>query len=141
MVGGIDLHRGSNLGAIADADLDDIQDDAVEVEEHTVAETNVITIVTKERWPDHDIRANMSQTLGQQRMPLGNRQRQRAVVARHPGFIRGLIGRQLRIAGAIKFARKHLLLFGFAQPTTPSFGNASGAAASRSRARALSSSI
>ena len=141
MVGGIDLRRGSNLGAIADADLDDIQDDAVEVEEHTVAETDVITIVTKERRPDHDISANMSQTLGQQRMPLGNWQRQRAVVAYHPDFIRGLIGRQRRIAGPIKFARKHFLLFGFAQPTTPSFGNASGAAASAARARALSSSI
>src|SRR5262245_39843731 len=66
---------------------------------------------------------------------------QRRVVARQPGLVGGGIRLQFVIAGAIQFARQHFLLFGFAQPITPSFGNAPGAAASRARARALSSSI
>src|SRR5450631_1705963 len=74
-------------------------------------------------------------------MALSNGQRQRRIIAHEPGFIRSLIGRYFGIAGAIHFAGEHLLLFGFGQPTTPSFGNAPGAAASAARARVLSSSI
>src|SRR3984957_10735518 len=37
MVGGVDLYRGSDLGALADRDLNDIQDYAIEVQEHAVA--------------------------------------------------------------------------------------------------------
>src|SRR5918996_3957341 len=74
-------------------------------------------------------------------MPLGYGRSQRRIVAREPGLVGGGIRLQFRIAGAIEFAGQHLLFFGLAQPITPSLGNALGAAASRARARALSSSI
>jgi hypothetical protein len=134
MVGGIDLHRRPNLGAIADRHFDDIEDHAIEVQEDPVAETDVVAIVAKERRADHGARADMTETLGQQRVALRYRQGQRRVVAHEPDFVRSLIGRYFGIAGTIRFARKHLLLFGLTQSTTPSFGNAPGAAANAARA-------
>src|SRR6266478_1375835 len=141
MVGGVDLRRRSDLRSIADGHFDDIKDDAIEIQENFIAETDVIAKVAEERRADHGARADMTETLGQQRVALRHGQRQRRVVAHQPGFVRSLIGGYFGIAGTIKFAREHLLLFGFGQPMTPSFGNALGTAASAARARALSSSI
>ena len=62
MVGGVDLHRRSDLGAVADADFDDVEDDAVEIQEHAVAETDVVAKVAKERRPDHGAGADMGET-------------------------------------------------------------------------------
>src|SRR5229473_5416262 len=141
MVGGVDLRRRSDLRSIADGHFDDIQDDAIEVQENFIAETDVIAKVAEERWANHGARADMTETLGQQRVTLRNGQRQRRVVAHQPGFVGSLIGGYFGIAGTIKFAREHLLLFGSGQPITPSFGNAPGAAANAARALALSLSI
>src|SRR5450631_1076761 len=141
MVGGVDLRRGSDLGAVADCHLDNIEDDAIEIQENLIAEPDIIAEVAEERRADHRARADMTETFGQQRVALGNRQRQRRVVAHQPGFVRRLIGRYFGIAGTIEFARKHLLLFGSGQPIAPSCGNAPGAAANAARALALSSSI
>jgi len=60
MIGGVDLRCGSDLGAVADADFDDIQDDAVEVQENPVAETDIIAEVAEERRADHGARADMT---------------------------------------------------------------------------------
>ena len=48
MVGGVDLDRRSDLGAVADHELDYVEDDAVEMEEHLVAEVDVVAIVAKD---------------------------------------------------------------------------------------------
>ena len=74
MVGGVDLHRGPDLGAVADPDFDDVEDDAVEIHEHAVAETDVVAEVAKERRPDHGIRADMAEALAKQRVPFRHRQ-------------------------------------------------------------------
>jgi hypothetical protein len=58
------------LGAIADRHFDDIEDHAIEVQEDPVAETDVVAIVAKERRADHGARADMTETLGQQRVAL-----------------------------------------------------------------------
>src|SRR6185369_7247235 len=42
VVGRVDLHGGPDLGAVADDDLDDVENDAIEVEEDAVAEADVI---------------------------------------------------------------------------------------------------
>ncbi len=102
---------------------------------------DVVAKVAKERRADHGARADITETLGQQRVTLRHWQRQRRVVAHQPGFVRGLIGGYFGIAGPVKFAREHLLLFGSGQLIAPSFGNALGAAANAARALALSSSI
>jgi hypothetical protein len=141
MVGGINLHRGSDLGAVADRNIDDIQDDAVEIEEHLVAEADIVAVVAKERRTDNNALADIAEMLRQQGMTLGNRRGQRRIVAHEPGRVRDRIRLQFRIARTIQFAGQHLLLFGLAQPITPSFGNAPGAAASAARALALSSFI
>lgn len=140
MIGGVDLHGRPDLGAGADADFDDVQDDAVEVHEDAVAETDVGAEVTKERRADDGIRADMGESLAQQRMPLRYGLCQRRVVAHQPCLGHRLVGRDF-VVGTIQFPGQHFLLFGLAQPTTPSLGNASGAAASAARAMALSSSI
>lgn len=64
MVGGIDLHRGSDLGAVADRYLDNVEDHAIEVQEHAIAETDIITKVAKEWRPDHGAGADISETFG-----------------------------------------------------------------------------
>src|SRR5713226_10020012 len=92
MVGGVDLRRGSDLGAIADRDLDHIEDDAIEIQEHPVAEADVVAVVAKERRADHGSSADMTETFGQQRVTLGNGQRQRRVVAHEPRLGRSLVG-------------------------------------------------
>src|SRR5437763_10520169 len=69
MVGGIDLHRGSDLGALADADFDNVQDDAVEVQEDAVADTDVVAEIAKERRADHGIGAYKTEAFAEQRMP------------------------------------------------------------------------
>ena len=63
MVGGIDLHRRPDLGAVADADFDHVEDDAVEVQEDAVAETDVVAEVAVERRTDHGARADMAEAL------------------------------------------------------------------------------
>src|SRR5216683_425329 len=141
MVGGVDLRGGSDLRSIADGHFDDIEDDAIEVQENLVTETDIVAEVAEKRWPDHGAGADMTETFGQQRVALGYRKRQRCVVAHQPGFARSLIGCYFGVAGTIKFAREHLLLLGSGHSIAPSFGNASGAAANAARARALSSSI
>ncbi len=55
MVGGVDLRRGPDLGAVADRDFDDVEDDAVEIEEDAVAETDVVAIVAVEGRTDHGV--------------------------------------------------------------------------------------
>src|SRR5712691_2422772 len=130
MVGGVDLCRGSDLCSIADGHFDDIEDDAIEVQENLITETDIIAEVAEKRWSDHGARADMTETFGQQRVALGHRKRQRRVVAHQPGFVRSLIGGYFGVAGTIKFAREHLLFLGFFQPMAPSFGKGSGALAS-----------
>src|SRR4029079_908206 len=44
MIGGVDLHRRPALGAVADRDFDDVENDAVEVEKHALSEPDVVTV-------------------------------------------------------------------------------------------------
>ena len=97
MIGGVDLRRGSDLGAVADRDFDDVEDHAIEVEEHAVAEADIVAVVAKERRPDHRILADISKALRQDRMTLRYRQRQRRVVACDPDFGRQLFGGEFGI--------------------------------------------
>src|ERR1700754_404891 len=81
VVGGVDLHRRSDLGAVADAYLDDVEDHAIEVQEHAIAEPDIVAEVAKERRPDHRVGADMSETFAKQCVAFGYRLRQRRVVA------------------------------------------------------------
>src|SRR5690606_27328245 len=109
-------------------------------EKYAIAEKDVVAEIAEERRPDHDVRAGAAKVLREQCVALGRRKRHRCVVAREPCAVRALLGLYLRVARAIRFAREHFLLFRF-QVISPSFGNASGTAASRAMARAASSSI
>ena len=64
MIGGVDLRGGSDLRSIADGHFDDIQDDAIEVQENLIAETDVVAEVAEKRWPDHGAGADMPETNG-----------------------------------------------------------------------------
>ena len=65
MIGGVDLRGGSDLRSIADGHFDDIQDDAIEVQENLIAEPDVVAEVAEKRWADHGAGADMTETLGQ----------------------------------------------------------------------------
>src|ERR1700742_1789426 len=97
VVGGIDLHRWSDLGAFTDGYLDHVKNDAVEIEENAVAQTNVVAVVAEKGWTDHRVLADMSKSLAEQRMAIGRRRRQRRVVARHPGFCGRLLGAEFGV--------------------------------------------
>ena len=97
MIRRVDLNGRSDLGAVADADFDDVEDDAVEVQEHAVADANVVAKVAEERRPDHGAAADMPQTLAQQRVPFRNRLRQCGIVADQPCLGLRLLGTNLGI--------------------------------------------
>lgn len=102
-------------------------------------EADVVSVIAEERRTDHGILADMAETLAEQRVTFGDRQRERSVVTHHPRLGGSLVGAKFGI-GTIELAREHFLFLGF-QPISPSLGNASGAAASATRAWAESSSI
>jgi hypothetical protein len=47
--GGVDLHRGTEQGEAADGDAADVEHHAVEVEEHALAQLDVVAVVAEER--------------------------------------------------------------------------------------------
>ena len=61
MIGGVDLHRRPDLGAVADHDLDHVEDDAVEIQEHAVAEADVVAVVAMKRRTDDGVLADMGE--------------------------------------------------------------------------------
>src|SRR5262245_3396960 len=84
VIGGIDLHGRTDLGAVADCHLDDIKDDAIEVEEDAIAEADVEAVVAEERRADHGALADPSQALRQQGVLGGWRLTERGVVSCEP---------------------------------------------------------
>ncbi len=52
MIGGVDLDGGADLGAVADLDGVDVEEDAVEVEEDAGAQVDVVAVVAVEGWAD-----------------------------------------------------------------------------------------
>src|SRR5205807_9930579 len=74
-------------------------------------------------------------------MTLGHGCCKRRIVAREPGLVGDGIRLQFGIVGAVQLAGQHFFFFRLVQPTVPSLGKASGAAASAARALAQSSSI
>src|SRR3546814_6402765 len=69
VVGGEDLHARRDLGAVADRHFAHVEDHAVEVEEHAVAQANIEAVVAVERRPHVDARTHRAEALAQQRVP------------------------------------------------------------------------
>src|SRR5690349_14784923 len=65
VVGGIDLHGGTDLRCVADADVDHIENDAVEVQKYSRAEADVETVITEEGRPNLRAVPDCAQTLDQ----------------------------------------------------------------------------
>src|SRR3569623_1544687 len=63
MVGAINLNGRADLGAVADRDMDNIEDDAVEVEKYAVAQENIVAEIAEERRADHRVRADAAEVL------------------------------------------------------------------------------
>ncbi len=82
VVGGVDLHRGADLDALADLDRHHVQDDAAEVQERIGAEADVEAVVAMERRPDHAPVADGAEPLGQERPALGRGSGRGGVVPR-----------------------------------------------------------
>lgn len=70
MVGGQDLNSRPNLGPVANADLDNIQDDAVEVQENSGAKGDVEPVVAVERRSYAGPVTDAREALAQQRTTL-----------------------------------------------------------------------
>ena len=65
MIGAVDLDDGPDLRSRADLYQDAVEEDAAEIEEHAVAEANVVAIVAMEGRPHHDARADMAEALAE----------------------------------------------------------------------------
>ncbi len=61
MVGGIDLGRWTDLGAVTDLDMDHVEDNAVEIEKYAVAKKDIVAEIAGERRPDHDACADAAE--------------------------------------------------------------------------------
>jgi hypothetical protein len=70
MIGREDLHRGTDLRSIADADCNDIEDHAVEVEKDPGAEADIEAVVAMKRWPDRGTLANKGEAFNQKFAPF-----------------------------------------------------------------------
>jgi hypothetical protein len=113
MVGGVDLHGWSDLGAGADLDGDDVEDDAVEVEKDVLPQANVVAVVAEEWRPDDGAVSDRGEQLAQKLPPLVGGSGRGCVVTRHPCLGPRRVGLQFRVAGAIELAGEHFLFFGF----------------------------
>src|SRR5690242_4433226 len=91
MIGCENLHGGANLRAITDADGDDIEYHAVEIEKDAGAEADVETVIAIKWRPDHGTFADKGQALHQELPPFCRRGAERRIVARKPA----VGGRQL----------------------------------------------
>jgi len=65
VVGGEDLNPWPDLRSVTNSDLYDIEDHAVEVQEHTGTKTNIEAVVAVKRWPNHSALADRSEALRQ----------------------------------------------------------------------------
>jgi len=86
MIGGKDLNPWPDLGVVADRDLDDIQNDAVEVEEYAGTETDIETVIAVKWRSDNRTGPYKPEAFNQQRMPVGGGHVERGIVARKPSM-------------------------------------------------------
>src|SRR5215469_13637678 len=84
MIGGEDLNPWPYLRLFTNDDLYDIEDHAVEIQEHTRTETDVEAVVAVKGWPDHRTFADRSEALQQDSPQLGGRCAKGRVVSREP---------------------------------------------------------
>ena len=96
VVGGIDLHRGADLCALADLDGHHVQDHAAEIEERVGTEADVGAVIAVEGRPDHRPLPHMRQAFGQDRPALRRGRGAGGVVACQPGLGHRLVGLDLR---------------------------------------------
>ena len=65
VIGGEDLNPWPDLRLVTNSDLYDIEDHAVEVQEHTRTETNIEAVVAVKRWPNHSALADCTEAFQQ----------------------------------------------------------------------------
>ena len=65
VIGGEDLNPWPDLSPVSNSDLYDIENHAVEVQEHTRTETDIEAVVAVKRWPNHNPLADRSKALHQ----------------------------------------------------------------------------
>lgn len=119
MVRRVYLHSRANLRSGTDGNRGNIKNHAIEVEEYSGAEPNVITIVAVKRRPNDHAITNFCQPFQKKSVSVRNRRAKRCVVSYHPRFCRCLIRLEFRIACVIKLARQHFLLFGSFHSRSP----------------------
>lgn len=110
MVGGEDLYPGADLRAVADPHRDHVEDAAVEIHEHGLAQVDVEAVIAVEGRADVAALPDGAEPLLQQALALGRVLRQGRVVAGEPGHGPGGIGGDLGIVGDVESAGEHLLL-------------------------------
>ena len=95
------LHARTDLGQVTDDDFDDIENDAVEVQEYSCAEADVEAVVTMERRADDGAFADLAQAFLQQAVPCGGGVREAGVVPCQPGACCRLVRLDLGRVGVV----------------------------------------
>jgi len=111
VVGGVDLDDGADLGAVADLDEVDVEEDAVEVEEDAAAEVDVVAVVAEEGRPDGGVLAAGGEDFAEERL-VGCRVMWGGVVFVQERCGVEAFGDEGGVLCVVEFAGEHLLLFG-----------------------------
>jgi len=111
VVGGVDLDGGADLGAVADLDEIDVEEDAVEVEEDSGAEVNVVAVVAEEGWADGGVFAAGGEDFAEEGRVGSRVVRGGVVFVQESGGVEAF-GDEGGVLGVVEFAGEHLLLFG-----------------------------
>jgi len=105
------LHTGADLGPVTDGHRDHIQDHAIEIEEHALAQADIEAVIAMERRPNIHVFANRGQALDKQLPTFIDRKRNSSVVAGQPFHRRRHVRLQFGIGGVVQLTRQHLLFF------------------------------
>jgi hypothetical protein len=108
---GEDLHRRPDLCLFADADRDNVENHAVEIEEDSRTETDVEAVVAMKRRPDHRILTDGGEAFRQKSSAFGVGSCECCIVAHQPSMRHRPFGFEFRVAGVVEIAGQHLLLF------------------------------
>jgi hypothetical protein len=109
MISRKDLDGRTDLRFVADADRDDVEDHAIEVQENTGAETDVEAIIAMKWWPDHGPLTDRGEAFQQQLSAFGGRGTKRRVVTHEPAVRCRKLRLECRVAGIVELAGEQLL--------------------------------
>jgi hypothetical protein len=112
VVGCVDLRVGADLGEIADLDGADVEENAVEVEEDSATDADVVSVVDEEGWADDGAVADGGEDLFELDEVRGGVVRGGVVFVQERSYMEA-VGGEGGIVRVVELAGEHLFFLGF----------------------------